>query len=428
MSEKELRKMEIAQKMKNLRIASGLTQAQVADKLGITYQAVSNYERGKNSIEADVLFAMCDIYNVDAVSILRSGMYLCPVCGFCYNSDFASEVEEHEKFHKSFCKAVEYFGEYCIPSYKWNSVKVSAYETLDSKSASQEDRVNALLNLIKVYFSRSVSAWGYDLGHPKFEEYAAMLLNQERFQKYDTAAYNTLVSKYGKKSGIPGQETTYKIQDIINSLQGTPQKKSIKKSPSDLSEEARKIARSYDKMTPHGKGAVQAILNYEEKELSHFSQHEDHGKVITLPKSRKSRSGMVEINVYDQPAAAGLGNYLDEPEYRVEQYPADVIPDGTDFGVLIDGDSMEPRIHNGGTVFVHAQVAIDPGKIGVFVLDGKVYCKQLTVDHENRQVRLVSLNKAYDDILVGEFASFRTLGHVIGQWTPGRRNDDIFGW
>lgn len=217
--------------------------------------------------------------------------------------------------------------------------------------------------------------------------------------------------------------------DYLMGFSNDPKKTSeSKKSPSDISEEARKIARSYDKMTPHGKGAVQAILNYEEKELSHFSQHEDHGKVITLPKSRKSRSGMVEINVYDQPAAAGLGNYLDEPEYRVEQYPADVIPDGTDFGVLIDGDSMEPRIHNGGTVFVHAQVAIDPGKIGVFVLDGKVYCKQLTVDHENRQVRLVSLNKAYGDILVGEFASFRTLGHVIGQWTPGRRNDDIFGW
>ena len=212
----------------------------------------------------------------------------------------------------------------------------------------------------------------------------------------------------------------------LDDLDDTP--RTNKTAPSDISEEARKIARSYDKMTPHGKGAVQAILNYEEKELSHFSQHEDHGKVITLPKSRKSRSGMMEINVYDQPAAAGLGNYLDEPEYRVEQYPADVIPDGTDFGVLIDGDSMEPRIHNGGTVFVHAQVAIDPGKIGVFVLDGKVYCKQLTVDHENRQIRLVSLNKAYDDILVGEFASFRTLGHVIGQWTPGRRNDDIFGW
>ena len=72
--------------------------------------------------------------------------------------------------------------------------------------------------------------------------------------------------------------------------------------------------------------------------------------------------------------------------------------------------------------------AIDSGKIGVFVLDGKVYCKKLEIDHENGQVRLVSLNKEYSDILVGEFASFRTLGRVLGQWTPGQDNDDIFGW
>ena len=202
-----------------------------------------------------------------------------------------------------------------------------------------------------------------------------------------------------------------------------------KKSSSDISEEARKIARSYDKMPPHGKGAVRAILNYEEKELSRYTQQKDDtGKIITLPKAQKNRDGFIEINVYDEPAAAGLGNYLDEPEYRLEQYPDYAIPTGTDFGVRIQGDSMEPRIHDGGAVFVRAMPAIDSGKIGVFVLDGKVYCKKLKIDHENGQVRLVSLNKEYPDILVGEFASLRTLGRVLGQWTPGQDNDDIWGW
>jgi len=216
--------------------------------------------------------------------------------------------------------------------------------------------------------------------------------------------------------------------DYILGLSSTPDLQT-KKSPSDISEEARKIARSYDKMPPHGKGAVQAILNYEEKELSHYTQQEDDtGKIITLPKAQKNRDGFIEINVYDEPAAAGLGNYLDAPEYRVEQYPDYAIPTGTDFGVRIQGNSMEPRIHDGGTVFVRAMPAIDSGKIGVFVLDGKVYCKKLVIDHENGQVRLVSLNKDYEDILVGEFASFRTLGRVIGQWTKGQDNDDIFGW
>ena len=201
-----------------------------------------------------------------------------------------------------------------------------------------------------------------------------------------------------------------------------------KTAPSDLSEEAKKIARSYDKMNAHGKGAVKAILNYEEKELSHYSQHEDNGQIITLPKSRKNQNGLIEIKVYDQPAAAGLGNYLDEPQFRVEQYPEYAIPDKTDFGVLIDGDSMEPRIHDKGTVFVQSMPAIAPGKIGVFVLNDKAYCKRLVVDQEQREIRLSSLNPKYTDILVGEFDSFRTLGRVLGQWTPGQDNDDIFGW
>lgn len=202
----------------------------------------------------------------------------------------------------------------------------------------------------------------------------------------------------------------------------------LKIAPSDLSEEAQKIARSYDKMNAHGKGAVRAILNYEEKELSHYSQQEDgDGKLVTLPKSRRS-GPMVQIRVYDQPAAAGLGNYLDEPAYHVEQYPPSVIPAQTDFGVVISGDSMEPKVHNGGTVFVQAAPNIEPGKIGIFVLNGQAYCKKLMVDQESRTVRLVSLNPKYEDIVVDEDSdTFRTLGRVLGQWTPGHKQD-LFGW
>lgn len=201
----------------------------------------------------------------------------------------------------------------------------------------------------------------------------------------------------------------------------------IKIAPSDLSEEAQKIAKSYEKLTDHGKGAVKAILGYEEKALSHYSKHEDDsGKIITMPKPKRS-GPMVELSVYDQPSAAGLGNYLDEPESHIEQYPPSVLPDGIDFGIVISGDSMEPKIHNGGTVFVKAQLSIEPGKIGIFVLNGQAYCKKLMVDRENQQVRLVSLNPKYDDIIVGEFDELRTVGRVLGQWTPGYRQD-LFGW
>lgn len=237
-----------------------------------------------------------------------------------------------------------------------------------------------------------------------------------------------------RKQDTVALEVAFKLSDGLNvsleRLNGLPEKAETpknKKASSDISEEAQKIAKSYEKLTDHGKGAVKAILGYEEKALAHYSQHEDDGgKIITMPKQKRS-GPMVEINVYDQPAAAGLGNYLDEPESHIEQYPRDVIPENTDFGIVISGDSMEPKIHNGGTVFVEAHLSIEPGKIGIFVLNGQAYCKKLMVDRENQQVRLVSLNPKYGDIIVGEFDELRTVGRVLGQWTPGYKQD-VFGW
>ena len=136
---------------------------------------------------------------------------------------------------------------------------------------------------------------------------------------------------------------------------------------------------------------------------------------------------MVELRVYDQPSAAGLGNYLDEPEYHIEQYPAAVIPSKTDFGIIISGDSMEPKIHDGGTVFVQSMPRIEPGQIGIFSLNKESYCKKLVVSQNPHQVRLVSINPAYEDIIVMPSDDFYTVGRVLGQWTKGYKQD-IFGW
>lgn len=135
--------------------------------------------------------------------------------------------------------------------------------------------------------------------------------------------------------------------------------------------------------------------------------------VVELPKAKRRRDGFIEVQVYDQPAAAGLGNYLDEPTFTYEQYPADLVPRGADFGIRISGDSMEPRIRDGSAVFVRACPSVEPGQIGIFILDGNAYCKQLMVDKDARQIRLVSLNKRYNDIIVSDFSDFRTVGQVL---------------
>ena len=51
--------------MRDARIAAGLTQAEVAKKLNISAQAVSNFERGKNNLSPQNLDKLCDLYDID---------------------------------------------------------------------------------------------------------------------------------------------------------------------------------------------------------------------------------------------------------------------------------------------------------------------------------------------------------------------------
>lgn len=67
---KDMVKRTIASNIRRARIASNMTQAEAADKLGITAQAISNFERGVNGIENSLLIRMCEIYNTSMNNIL----------------------------------------------------------------------------------------------------------------------------------------------------------------------------------------------------------------------------------------------------------------------------------------------------------------------------------------------------------------------
>jgi len=137
---------------------------------------------------------------------------------------------------------------------------------------------------------------------------------------------------------------------------------------------------------------------------------------LLFPRAKRRRDGFTEFRVYDQPAAAGLGNYIDVPAFAVEQYPAELTPEGAEFGVRISGDSMEPELPNGCTVFVRPTPAVEPGEIGIFVYDGQAYCKRLIADRGTRQTKLRSLNPRYADIVIDDESRLRTLGRVLGHY------------
>ena len=67
---KDAIKRTIAGNIRRARIAANMTQADAARRLGITAQAISNFERGINGIENSLLLQMCEIYNTNLSNIL----------------------------------------------------------------------------------------------------------------------------------------------------------------------------------------------------------------------------------------------------------------------------------------------------------------------------------------------------------------------
>lgn len=204
----------------------------------------------------------------------------------------------------------------------------------------------------------------------------------------------------------------------LDDLDDTPPPQKKKRAPSQK-DEADKIAEQFRALDEHGRGAVRAILDFEHAAVIAEKRQSGGGKKPNLKLVKKRSDGFAELTVYDQPAAAGLGNYLDNPVSHIEQYPANVIPEGSDFGIRISGRSMEPNIPDGATAFVRAQLSIQPGQIGIFRLNGEALCKKLSVDRERGQVRLVSFNKAEfpDDRIIEECDEFQTMALVLG-WYP----------
>lgn len=84
-----------------------------------------------------------------------------------------------------------------------------------------------------------------------------------------------------------------------------------------------------------------------------------------------SKSNIIPIPIMKQRAAAGLGiqtndysNYIDE--YRF--FDKTQIPSETQFGIIIEGDSMETTFKNGQVIFVKKLDDCDHNDYGVFCI------------------------------------------------------------
>lgn len=134
----------------------------------------------------------------------------------------------------------------------------------------------------------------------------------------------------------------------------------------------------------------------------------DSGRYSTAPEPVSIRTRCLPL--YSIAVSAGTGQFLDSEHYDMTEVGPEV-PDSANFGVKVAGDSMEPRFHNGQTVWVSQQHSLMTGEIGIFLYDGCAYLKQLKA--LNDHLVLHSLNPAYDDIEISPELPLRVLGKVI---------------
>lgn len=121
-----------------------------------------------------------------------------------------------------------------------------------------------------------------------------------------------------------------------------------------------------------------------------------------------SKPNVISIRCSQNRVSAGIGEELFDYEQWdtvnvIETYESRK----ADFMLIVDGESMSPKFHDGDYVLVRQQPAVDIGQIGIFYIDGKGYIKKYDGDY------LISINPDYDDINLAE-KDCRCFGLVLG--------------
>lgn len=149
------------------------------------------------------------------------------------------------------------------------------------------------------------------------------------------------------------------------------------------------LVRNYRALDNHGRTAVKTVCELEKKRMVECTTQTD-----TISTTKK-RSKMREIPRYLTPIAAGYSAPLDEDEFEMIEIDSSEHPDA-DFAVEISGNSMFPYIEDGDVVYVKRTCEIEIGDVGVFCVDGAMYCKQYYIDRLG-SLTLVSANPELRD-------------------------------
>lgn len=163
--------------------------------------------------------------------------------------------------------------------------------------------------------------------------------------------------------------------------------------------------KKYRKLDVYGKKQVDSVISNEFERVREQSS-------LVLPSRRYETEYAVDTPItfpkpdYLTGLSAGTGLYV------FDDIPTDVIYvdkkyKDADFVIGVSGNSMEPTYYDGDKVAVKKTPDVEIGTVGVFMVEGNGYIKELGKD------TLLSHNKEYDDISID--SNTTCIGKVLGK-------------
>lgn len=197
-----------------------------------------------------------------------------------------------------------------------------------------------------------------------------------------------------KKGASPNSDIVAKLSVRLNVSSDTLIFGKGNSSTIKLSEDEQKLITHYNRLPPMEKirlvARAEAIAD------------------VYAERVEEPKPNIISICCSQNRVSAGIGEEL----FDYEQWDTvDVIETSqsrkADFILIVDGESMSPKFHDGDYVLVRQQPAVELGQIGIFYVDGKGYIKKYDGDY------LISLNPDFDDIDLDD-KEFSCFGLVLG--------------
>lgn len=171
-----------------------------------------------------------------------------------------------------------------------------------------------------------------------------------------------------------------------------------------LDRDEKELLEKYRALDISGKRIVNTIVLHEYERVKEMEKDQQE--------SEEASASRFQITYIEEAASAGFGEVLNnQPPVNIW---VTVDPCGADFAIPVSGDSMEPEFFHDDVIYIKKQDELEPGEIGVFIMNGTGYVKKFETQGGKR---LVSLNPKYPDIQWNEYDDIRVVGKVTGKTT-----------